>query len=43
MPNVVYSCGGMARGRSLLPPYGVVDNYAATGTINLDDLLGTMV
>jgi predicted GH43/DUF377 family glycosyl hydrolase len=42
VPNVVYSCGGMVRGRSLLLPYGVADNYAAMGNVDLDDLLRTM-
>ena len=42
VPNVIYSCGGMVRGRSLLLPYGVEDNYAAMGSVDLDRLLGAM-
>lgn len=42
VPNVVYSCGGMVRGRSLLLPYGIADNYAALGTVDLDALLRVM-
>ncbi len=42
VPNVIYSCGGMVRGRSLLLPYGVEDNYAAMGSVDLDKLLGAM-
>jgi predicted GH43/DUF377 family glycosyl hydrolase len=42
VPNVIYSCGGMVRGRSLLLAYGVADNYAAMGTVDLDRLLGAM-
>lgn len=42
VPNVVYSCGGMVRDRTLLLPYGVADNYAAMGTIDLDELLRLM-
>lgn len=42
VPNVVYSCGGMVRDRTLLLPYGIADNYAAMGTVDLDDLLQAM-
>lgn len=42
VPNVVYSCGGMVRGRSLLLPYGVADNYATMGVVDLDELLAVM-
>lgn len=42
VPNVVYSCGGMVRDRILLLPYGVADNFAALGTVRIDDLLGEM-
>ena len=42
VPNVVYSCGGMVRGRSLLLPYGVADNYCALGMVDLDRLVATM-
>ena len=43
VPNVVYSCGGMVRDRTLLLPYGIADNYAAFGTVDLDRLLAAMV
>lgn len=42
VPNIVYSCGGFVRGRTLLLPYGVADNFTAIGTVDLDDLLGVM-
>jgi predicted GH43/DUF377 family glycosyl hydrolase len=42
VPNVVYSCGGLLRGRTLLLPYGVADNYAAFATIEIDDLVKAM-
>jgi predicted GH43/DUF377 family glycosyl hydrolase len=42
VPNVVYSCGGLVRDRTLLLPYGVADNLAAFATVELDDLLGAM-
>ena len=42
VPNVVYSCGGFTRGRDLLLPYGIADNYAALGSVKLDALLAAM-
>jgi predicted GH43/DUF377 family glycosyl hydrolase len=42
VPNVVYSCGALVRGRTLLLPYGVADNYSKLGTVDLDDLLRAM-
>jgi predicted GH43/DUF377 family glycosyl hydrolase len=42
VPNVVYSCGGMIRGRSLLLPYGFADNYCALGVVDLDQLVAAM-
>ena len=42
VPNVVYSCGGMVRDRTLLLPYGVADNYVELATVDLDDLLRAM-
>lgn len=42
VPNVVYSCGSMLRDRTLLVPFGVADNFASFGTINVDDLLSAM-
>lgn len=42
VPNVVYSCGGTVRGRMLLLPYGVADNYTRFATIQLDDPVAAM-
>ncbi len=42
VPNVVYSCGAIARGRELLLPYGVADTHAAFATLDIDALLGAM-
>ena len=42
VPNVIYSCGGMVRGRTLLLPYGVADNYSAFATVELDPLIAAM-
>ncbi|WP_454884174.1 glycoside hydrolase family 130 protein [Sphingomonas oryzagri] len=42
VPNVVYSCGGLAHGRTLFLPYGVADSWTAFATIDIDALLRTM-
>lgn len=42
VPNVVYSCGGVAHGRMLFLPYGIADSCTAFATVDIDDLLRTM-
>jgi predicted GH43/DUF377 family glycosyl hydrolase len=42
VPNVVYSCGALVRGRDLLLPYGVADSFTAFNSAKIDDLLGAM-
>lgn len=42
VPNVAYSCGTIAVGRTLLLPYGVADTFTAFATVNVDALLQTM-
>ncbi|WP_404710394.1 glycoside hydrolase family 130 protein [Sphingomonas sp. MMS24-J13] len=42
VPNVVYSCGAMLHGRTLLLPYGVADSFTAFATISVDALLRAM-
>ena len=42
VPNVVYSCGALVRGRRLMLPYGVADNYSKFASIPLDSLLAAM-
>lgn len=42
VPNVVYSCGALLRGRTLLLPYGVADQFAAFATVDVDALLASM-
>jgi predicted GH43/DUF377 family glycosyl hydrolase len=42
VPNVVYSCGALVRGRRLMLPYGVADNYTKFASIPLDSLLAAM-
>ena len=39
VPNVAYSCGAMLRGRTILLPYGMADNYTMMATLEVDDLL----
>jgi predicted GH43/DUF377 family glycosyl hydrolase len=42
VPNVVYSCGAMVIGRTLLLPYGVADSFTAFASVPLDRLLATL-
>ena len=42
VPNVVYSCGALLRGRKLLLPYGVADQFSAFGVVDVDQLLRCM-
>jgi predicted GH43/DUF377 family glycosyl hydrolase len=42
VPNVVYSCGSLLRGRELLVPYGVADQFTTFATVSVDKVLGAM-
>ena len=42
VPNVVYSCGGMVRGRELLLPFAVADTYVRFAVLRVDDLIAAM-
>ena len=42
VPNVVYTCGGMAVGRRLFVPYGVADSSVAFAWLEIDDILASM-
>ena len=42
VPNVVYSCGALLRGRQLLLPYAVADEYTRFCTVDIDLLLARM-
>ncbi|WP_445192335.1 glycoside hydrolase family 130 protein [Sphingomonas sp. Tas61C01] len=42
VPNVVYSCGALVEGRTMLLPYAVADSFSALGTLSVDNLLGCM-
>ena len=42
VPNVIYSCGALLHGRTLLLPYSVADSFAAFATVSIDRLLTRM-
>ena len=42
VPNVVYSCGALVRGRTMLLPFGVADSITRFGIVSIDDLLSRM-
>jgi predicted GH43/DUF377 family glycosyl hydrolase len=42
VPNVVYSCGALLSGRTMLLPYAVADSFSAFGSLSVDDLLACM-
>lgn len=42
VPNVVYSCGAMVCGRTLVLPYGVADNFTTFATLDVDTLIASM-
>lgn len=43
VPNVVYSCGAMRHGRTLVLPYGCSDARTRVALVDLDALLGAML
>jgi predicted GH43/DUF377 family glycosyl hydrolase len=43
VPNVVYTCGGIAHGRKLFIPYGVADSSVTFCWVDIDSLLAEMV
>ncbi|WBH17845.1 glycoside hydrolase family 130 protein [Sphingomonas radiodurans] len=42
VPNVVYSCGAMLHGRTLVLPYAVADSFTTFATMPVDQLLAAM-
>jgi predicted GH43/DUF377 family glycosyl hydrolase len=42
VPNVVYSCGSLLRGRQLIVPYAMADSATTFATLAVDDLLAAM-
>lgn len=43
VPNVVYSCGALLHGDTLVVPYGIADSAIGVATVGWTDLLRTMV
>lgn len=43
VPNVVYSCGSLLHGESLILPYAMSDRTTAIVTLSLDDLLAALL
>ena len=43
VPNVVYSCGSLIHNNHLILPYAVSDYASSYVTVNLDDLLTTLI
>ena len=42
VPNVVYSCGALIRGRDLIIPYAMADYASTFATVPVDDVLNAM-
>ena len=42
VPNVVYSCGAIVLGRTLILPYGVADGFATVATADVGAVLAAM-
>jgi predicted GH43/DUF377 family glycosyl hydrolase len=42
VPNVVYSCGALVHGRTLILPYAVADSFTTFATMPVDRLLAAM-
>ncbi|NBB89986.1 MAG: glycosidase [Spirochaetes bacterium] len=43
VPNVVYSCGSLLHGRSLIMPYAMSDRATTIATVSVDDLLAALL
>jgi predicted GH43/DUF377 family glycosyl hydrolase len=43
VPNVIYSCGALLAGRTLILPYAVADSFTTIATISVDSLLAAMI
>jgi len=43
VPNVVYSCGSLVHGRTLILPYAMSDKASAIVSISLDELLAALI
>lgn len=43
VPNVVYTCGAMAHGRTMVMPYAIADSATTIARVDIDGLLKAMV
>ncbi len=43
VPNVVYSCGALLHGDTLVIPYGIGDSSIGVATVPLDQLLASLI
>ena len=43
VPNVVYSCGALLHGGTLVIPYGIGDSAIGVATVPLDQLLASLI
>jgi predicted GH43/DUF377 family glycosyl hydrolase len=43
VPNVVYSCGALLHGRTLILPFAMSDRVTTISTLSLDDLLAALM
>jgi predicted GH43/DUF377 family glycosyl hydrolase len=43
VPNIVYSCGALLRGRDLLLPYALADDFTRFATVSIDALVASMI
>jgi predicted GH43/DUF377 family glycosyl hydrolase len=42
VPNIVYTCGALLRGRELLMPYAVADDHTRFCTVSIDRLIAKL-
>jgi predicted GH43/DUF377 family glycosyl hydrolase len=42
VPNVVYSCGALAHGDTLVIPFGIADQRIGIATVSLEELLAQL-
>jgi len=43
VPNVVYTCGALEHGRTLVIPYAIADSTTTVATVDVGDLIAAMV
>ncbi len=42
VPNIIYTCGALLRGRELLVPFAVADDFTRFATVSVDELVARM-